>query len=160
MKKFLTLLVAAVITLGTVVPTYAVTPAYKPLSEYGYTGVSDIEVELSDAVKQGVDNAVQEQLKKYSLGIPQITKAEQYSMLRNNVVYVQWNKVDDATGYDIQITKEDGTVDTYQSKYNFILIRDIVNPLSVKVRASDDDGHLSYWSISVDITNKTLFRIK
>lgn len=134
-KKILVLLTVTAIMLGTSVPTYAVTSSYKPLSEYGYNGVPDININLDDM------------LKKYTLNIPQITKADEYSILRKKIIYIKWNKIDGATGYDIKITKEDDNVETYQSKYNFILIVNVTNPLSVKVRAYDNDGHFSYWSI-------------
>lgn len=62
MKKILTLLTVLAIILGTTIPAYAVTPMYKPLSEYGYTGVPEIEVELSDDIKNAVKNEAQEKV--------------------------------------------------------------------------------------------------
>ena len=162
-RKFLSLLTVFTILLGTTTSAYAVTPMYKPLSEYGYTGVTDVDVELSDGVKQGVDNAVQEALKKYTLTTPKVAIAKQYSMFKNNVVYISWGKIDGATGYDIKITNSDGTTETYHYTYNLyynMFKGKETKPVSVRVRAADDDGHLSYWSTSVEITSSTLFNIK
>lgn len=64
MRKILVTVIALAIVMCSVVPCFAITPPYKPLSEYGYNGVPEIKVELSDDIKAGVDVAVQEQLEK------------------------------------------------------------------------------------------------
>ena len=46
-KVFVALLMVMTLTLGITSTAFACTPLYKPLSEYGYTGVPDVKVEFS-----------------------------------------------------------------------------------------------------------------
>ena len=64
MRKILVTVIALVIAICSTAPCFAITPPYKPLSEYGYNGVPEIKIELPDDMKAGVDAAVQEQLEK------------------------------------------------------------------------------------------------
>lgn len=64
MRKILVTVIALIIAICSTAPCFAITPPYKPLSEYGYNGVLEIKIELPDDMKAGVDAAVQEQLEK------------------------------------------------------------------------------------------------
>lgn len=59
-KVFVALLMVMTFTLGIATTAFAVTPKYKPLSEYGYTGVPDVEVKIPEEYQAGIDKAVDE----------------------------------------------------------------------------------------------------
>lgn len=68
MKKLSTLLTVLTTILGTTVTTYAATPLYKPLSEYGYTGVPDIDKDdLSEDTNKMIENAVEIYFKEHPI---------------------------------------------------------------------------------------------
>lgn len=59
-KVFVALLMVMTLTLGITTTAFAVTPQYKPLSEYGYTGVPDIDVKIPEEYQAGIDKAIDE----------------------------------------------------------------------------------------------------
>ena len=59
-KVFVALLMVMTLTLGVTTTAFAVTPKYKPLSEYGYTGVPDIDVKIPEEYQAGIDKAAEE----------------------------------------------------------------------------------------------------
>lgn len=63
-KVFVALLMVMVLILGITITVFAVTPQYKPLSEYGYTGVPDIDVKIPEEYQVGIDKAVDEAVKE------------------------------------------------------------------------------------------------
>ena len=52
-KVFVALLMVMTLTLGITTTAFSVTPKYKPLSEYGYTGVPDIDVKIPEEYQAG-----------------------------------------------------------------------------------------------------------
>lgn len=91
MKRFMALVLSAVIFTGTCTTSNAATPLYKPLSEYGYTGVPEIHVELSDEVNKSIEKvaekAVEEYFKNHKINLN--ISAEGKSLLRK---YFKYNK--------------------------------------------------------------------
>ena len=63
-KVFVALLMVMTLTLGITITVFAVTPQYKPLSEYGYTGVPDIDVKIPEEYQAGIDKAVKESIRQ------------------------------------------------------------------------------------------------
>lgn len=64
-KVFVALLMVMTLTLGITSTAFACTPQYKPLSEYGYTGVPNVEVKIPEEYQAGIDKAVDEAVKEF-----------------------------------------------------------------------------------------------
>lgn len=77
-KKIIVMSLATTMLLGSTLTAHAATPQYKPLSEYGYTGVPKITVKLPDSYQTGISNAVEDAVKDLDiklLNTPTITRA-------------------------------------------------------------------------------------
>lgn len=64
MKKKLAFVIVTTMLIGSTLTASAATLKYKPLSEYGYTGVPKITIKLSDSLKEAVNKAVKESLEQ------------------------------------------------------------------------------------------------
>ncbi|MGN0398815.1 MAG: hypothetical protein ACI4EO_01690, partial [Blautia sp.] len=121
MKKLMSLLCTLVLVVSCGMTVFAYTPKYKAPD---IPKVPDIEVELSDDMKDAVNKAVQKQLEKMILDKPDITfagywqKETPYSTY--SVLTVGWNKIEGATSYKVRVTKEDGNSITFESNYNVL----------------------------------------
>lgn len=126
--------------------------------------VPDIEVELSDDLKDAVDQAAKKQLEKMVLDKPAVTSASYWQNTQRfeyAVATVAWDKVEDATSYKIEITKPDGASKVYESKYNITsansynddFITADMDGATVRVRAFGDDETYSMWSETVEINS-------
>ncbi|MGN1193820.1 MAG: hypothetical protein ACI4S0_14205 [Dorea sp.] len=171
MKK-LTKLFAITMALTMMISTTALacSPLYKPLSEYGYEGVPDVEVELSDEAKVSIGNAVQDYISKMVLDMPEIKSAtywhKNYFVRKSNLI-VTWSPVEDATSYKVEITKPDGTKQTYETINTYLILsegfdefitdcfkRDNENGVqyaTVRVRAYGENETFGPWSNRADI---------
>lgn len=161
MKKRLLPILLTLAVIGINTTALAATPMYKPLSEYGYTGVPDITVTLPDNAKDAVNNAVDEAVKDLDikfLSTPSINECRyvhSYGYYYPSRLQVRWNEVEDATSYEIIVKKPDGTEHTYTSNYSSLIVTEgkddfiveCVNGGTVKVRAVKDNGAVySLWT--------------
>ena len=148
----------------------ACSPLYKPLSEYGYNGVPDVEVELSDDAKASINNAVQDYISKMVLDTPEVNSAiywhKNYFIRKSNLV-ITWKPVEDATSYKVEITKPDGTKKEYETINTYLIVsegaddfvtdcmkqenEDGVQYSTVRVRAYGENETFSPWSNKVDV---------
>lgn len=148
----------------------ACSPLYKPLSEYGYTGVPDVEVELSDDAKVSIGNAVQDYISKMVLDMPEVNSAiywhKNYFVRKSNLI-VTWKPVEDATSYKVEITKPDGAKKEYETINTYLIVsegaddfvtdcmkqenEDGVQYATVRVRAYGDNETFSPWSNWVNV---------
>ena len=159
MKKYIALLLTVTMILSVSMTAYACTPQY----DVDMPEIPEIHVELPDEYKDGIDKAVQEHLKEFKLlSTPKITKAAYTHFGSKSNLKIEWDSVEGATSYEVQITKADGTSKTYTTdgaelfiklgKDDFIkgcpkkLIDKKWLPAKVKVRAMNDDKVYSIWS--------------
>ena len=167
MKK-LTKLFAITMALTMMISTTALacSPLYKPLSEYGYTGVPDVEVELSDEAKASINNAVQDYISKMVLDMPEVKSAEywhKYYFIRKPNLVITWKPVEDATSYKVEITKPDGTKKEYETINTYLILsegadefitgcfKQVDEYATVRVRAYGENETFSPWSNKVDV---------
>ena len=171
MKKLMKLFaITMALTMMISATALACSPLYKPLSEYGYTGVPDVEVELSDDAKVSIGNAVQDYISKMVLDTPEIKSAtywhKNYFIRKSNLV-IAWKPVEDATSYKVEITKPDGTKRTYETINTYLVLsegsdefitgcfeqedEDRVQYATVRVRAYGDNETFSPWSSWVNV---------
>lgn len=135
---------------------------FTPRYEVDMQEIPEIEVTLSDATKEAIDQAVKQQLEKMVLEQPVITSASYWQSTQRYeyaIATIAWDKIEDATSYKIEITKADGTAKTYKSKYNVLSVNsyndDFIKPnmdgATVRVRAFGDDETYSLWSDVAEI---------
>lgn len=161
-KKLLLPILLTVSILGTSMTSLACSPTYKPLG----IKFPNIKVELSDSVKKAVEKAVEDAVKDLDiklLSTPKITECRYIhsrAIWDPNRLVVRWDEVEDATSYEIMVTKADGTSRTYTSNYTSLIVDknedDFITgcpkPATVKVRAVKDDGALySLWTEEDDV---------
>lgn len=161
-KKLLLPILLTVSILGTSMTSLACSPLYKPLG----IKLPDINIELSDGVKNAVDKAVEDAVKDLDIKLLSTPKITECRYIHSNVFYsksrlqVRWDEVEDATSYEIMVTKADGTSRTYTSNYTSLIVDknedDFITgcpkPATVKVRAVKDDGALySLWTEEDDV---------
>lgn len=135
---------------------------FTPRYEIDMPEIPDIEVTLSDELKEAVKQAAQKQLEKMVLEQPVITYASYWQSTQKYeyaIATIAWDKVEDATSYKIEITKPDGTAKTYEIKYNVLpvnsynddFVKSNMDGATVRVRAFGDDETYSMWSETVEI---------
>lgn len=149
MKKLVSIIMA--LTLAMALPMTA--KAYTPMYDVDMPEIPDIHVELSDQMKDAINQAVQKQLEKMVLIQPVITSAYHWQTRYSSGLCVIWNPVERATSHKVELTKQDGTVLTYDAQYNWIYLYNTgdLTGATVRVRAYGEDETYSMWSDVVDI---------
>ena len=149
MKKLVSIIMA--LTLAMALPMTA--KAYTPMYDVDMPEIPDIHVELSDQMKDDINQAVQKQLEKMVLSQPVITNAYHWKTRYSSGLYVTWNPVECATSHKVEITKADGTVLTYDARYNWIYLYNVGNLdwATVRVKAYGEDETYSLWSEPAEI---------
>ena len=150
MKKLLSTIMA--LTLAMALPMTA-QAGFTPMYDVDMPTVPDVHVELPDATKDAINQAVQKQLEKMVLSQPVITNAYHWKTRYSSGLYVTWNPVECATSHKVEITKADGTVLTYETQYNWLYLYNTgdLTGATVRVRAYGEDETYSPWSEPVEI---------
>ena len=86
-KKIIVMSLATTMLLGSTLTAHAATPQYKPLSEYGYTGVPNITVKLPDSYQTGISNAVEDAVKDLDIKLLNTTTITRATYIHSNVFY-------------------------------------------------------------------------
>ena len=163
MKK----LVSTIMALTLVVACSTVVQAgFTPKYNIDMPEVPDIKVELSDEVKEAVNNAAQKQIEKMILDKPVIVNATcwhcRYFYPYINNLIISWESVEGATSYKVEVTDASGTR-TKEVTTNYLILTEgeddffpgcmdteDVRPI-VRVRAYGEDETYSPWSDAVEI---------
>ena len=133
---------------------------FTPRYEVDMPEIPEIHVELSDEVKEAVNQAAQKQIEKMILDKPVVWGAECRTHDKYTSCIITWCKVEGATSYKVEITKPDGTKETYNVKGNWLyansrynkFIAEGMNVATVRVRAYGEDETYSPWSDAVEIS--------
>lgn len=162
MKKFIALLTVLTFVFSFSLQSYAVTPAIK-IPSIKIPGISP-DWELPVSIQMDINKMLEGKLK-----LPKITENRYIhgkSSWNKDRLQIVWNKVDEATSYEIVVKKKDGTEKTYTSSYNALVINknddDFITGCimggTVKVRAVKDNGAMySLWTEEDTIScNKVL----
>ena len=161
MKKLVSIIMALTFAMALPVTAQA---GFTPRYDVDMPEIQDIEVTLSDATKEAIDQAVKQQLEKMVLEQPVITSASYWQSTQRYeyaIATIAWDKVEDATSYKIEITKADGTSKTYESQYNILsacnyndeFVLPDLDGATVRVRAYGEDKTYSMWSDTVEINS-------
>ena len=140
----------------------ALVMAFSMVAQAGFTPkydvdmpeVPDIKVELSDEVKEAVNNAVQKQIEKMILDKPAVWCAECRTHDKYTFCIITWGKVEGATSYKVEINNNDGTSNTYETTYNILsvnsykddFVKSITNESTIRIKAYGDNDTFSPWS--------------
>lgn len=128
--------------------------------------IPDIHVELSDEMKEAVNQAAQKQIEKMILDKPVIINATcwhcRYFYPYKNKLIIAWEEVEGATSYKVEVTDASGTrakevATTYlvlseggDDFYPACMDTEDVHP-TVRIRAFGEDETYSMWSDTVEI---------
>lgn len=158
MKKLVSTIMALTLVMAcSMVAQAGFTPRY----DVDMPEIPEIHVELSDEVKEAVNNAVQKQIEKMILDKPVVWNAECRTHDKYTSCIITWGKVEGATSYKVEIAKSDGTKETYNAKGNWFYANSRYNKFfaegidgaTVRVRAYGENETYSMWSDVVEISD-------
>lgn len=159
-KKLVAIMCAVMVAVSCVVPTMACTPPLNP----PHVEIPDIEVKIDDKLQDAIDAAAKKFLEKNVLEKPSVKYTSYIKRETRYGTYgclsVQWDKVDNATHYEVMMTKIDGTKKTYTTSYNAFVranyydefLKDGLENATVRVKAYGENETFSLWSDNVVVT--------
>lgn len=145
--------VTAISALNTI-PILACTPKLNPPS----VKIPDITVKIDGQLNEAISNAAKKWVENNVLATPVITNAsymhKESRYWSYGLVYVKWNPIENATRYDVKITKSDGTEKVFTTTYNVFcvstwlddFVADGMDGATVKVKAYGENETFSLWS--------------
>lgn len=160
-KKVFGLVSALMLSVTSMTPAFACTPKLNSPS----VNIPDITVKIDDGLENAISDAAKKFLEKNSLEKPTIQNATHIRKTFRCGVYgclnVCWNKIENATYYEVDIMKVDGSKKTYTTPCNVLVksnycdefVLDGMYGATVKVKAYGEDETFSLWSDVMTITN-------
>ncbi|MGN8944791.1 hypothetical protein ACTNEF_06755 [Bariatricus sp. HCP28S3_E4] len=158
-NKLILALVLALLSACSMTARAGFTPRY----EVDMPEIPEVKAELSDEVKEAVNNAAQKQIEKMILDKPAIINATcwhcRYFYPYKNKLIISWESVEGATSYKVEITDASGTR-TKEVTTNYLILSEgsdfypscmdteDVHP-TVRVRAYGED---ETYSMRSDVT--------
>lgn len=158
-KRILALACVLALSLTSVTPVMACTPPLKSPS----VEIPDINFEPDDALKEAINNAAKNWISRCILGTPTVEYASYYKSTSRywsyGILNVKWDPIEDATSYEVCITKEDGAEKVFTTTYNSLFVSDrfddfVANGMdgaTVKVKAYGDNDTFGCWSGDTNI---------
>lgn len=159
-RKLAAIICALTLALSSAVPVSACTPPLKPPS----VEIPDITFQPDDALKEAISNAAKNWILKCILATPTVEYASYYKSTSRywsyGILNVKWDPIEDATSYEVCITKEDGVEKVFTTTYNSLFVSDrfddfVENGMdgaTVKVKAYGDGDKFSLWSDEVTVS--------
>lgn len=132
------------------------------MCEYGFEDGKDFS--SRDALKEAINNAAKNWIEKCILDTPTVEYASYYKSASRywsyGILSVKWDPIEDATSYEVCITKEDGAEKVFTTTYNSLFVSDrfddfVANGMdgaTVKVKAYGDGDKFSLWSDEVTVS--------
>lgn len=160
MRKLLATVLLVALTLTCAVPTMACTPPLNPPK----VEIPEITVKIDDKLQSAIDEAAKKFLEKNVLEKPVVKYASYIKRTSRYGTYgclsVQWDKVDNATSYEVMVTKTDGTKKIYTISYNTLVranyfdefLADGMDGAVIRIKAYGEDETFSLWSDKVVVT--------
>ena len=160
MKKLLAVVLVAALTLTCAMSVKACTPPLNPPK----IDIPEITVKIDDKLQSAIDEAAKKFWEKNVLEKPAVKYASYIKRTSRYGTYgcltVQWDKVDNATNYEVMVTKTDGTKKTYTTSYNTFVranyydefLKDGLENATVRVKAYGENETFSIWSDNVVVT--------
>lgn len=160
MKKLLAVVLTATLTFACAMPVKACTPPLNPPK----IEIPEITVKIDGKLQEAMDAAAKKFIEKNVLEKPVVKYASYIKRTSRYGTYgclsVQWDKVDNATHYEVMVTKTDGTKKTYTTSYNTFVranyydefLKDGLENATVRVKAYGENETFSLWSDNVVVT--------
>ena len=157
MKKLLAVVLVAALTFTCAMPVKACTPPLNPPK----INIPEIDVKLDDNLQAGIDAAVKNFIEKNKLEKPVVKYASYIKRTSRYGTYgcltVQWNKVNNATSYEVMVIKSDGNKKIYTTSYNTLVranyfdefLSEGMDGAVIRVKAYGEDETFSLWSDGV-----------
>ena len=158
-RKLAAIICALTLALSSAVPVSACTPPLKPPS----VEIPDITFQPDDTLKEAISNAAKNWISRCILGTPTVEYASYYKSTSRywsyGILNVKWDPIEDATSYEVCITKEDGAEKVFTTTYNSLFVSDrfddfVANGMdgaTVKVKAYGDNDTFGCWSGDTNI---------
>lgn len=159
-KKLVAIMCAVMVAVSCAMPALACTPPLKP----PHIDIPEIEVKIDDKLQDAIDAAAKKFLEKNVLEKPSVKYTSYIKRTSGYGTYgclsVQWDKVDNATHYEVMVTKTDGTTKTYTTSYNAFVranyydefLKDGLENATVRVKAYGENETFSLWSDNMVVT--------
>lgn len=159
-KKLVVIVCAVMVAVSCAVPALACTPPLNP----PHVEIPEIEVKIDDKLQDAIDAAAKKFLEKNVLEKPSVKYTSYIKRTSRYGTYgclsVQWDKVDNATHYEVMVTKTDGMKKTYTTSYNAFVranyydefLKDGLENATVRVKAYGENETFSLWSDNVVVT--------
>mgnify|MGYP002562852074 CR=1 FL=1 len=159
-KKLVAIMCAVMVAVSCAVPALACTPPLKT----PHIDIPEIEVKIDDKLQSAIDEAAKKFLEKNVLEKPSVKYTSYIKRTSRYGTYgclsVQWDKVDNATHYEVMVVKADGTKKTYTTSYNAFVRanyadefhKDGLENVTVRVKAYGENETFSLWSDNVVVT--------
>lgn len=159
-RKLAAIICALTLALSSAIPVYACTPPLKTPS----VEIPDINFQPDGALKDAIDNAAKNWILKCVLATPTVEYASYYKSASRywsyGILNVKWDPIEDATSYEVCITKEDGVEKVFTTTYNSLFVSDRLDDFvengmdgaTVKVKAYGDGDKFSLWSDEVTVS--------
>lgn len=159
-KKLVVIMCAVMVAVSCAVPTMACTPPLNPPK----IDIPEITVKIDDKLQSAIDEAAKKFWEKNVLEKPSVKYTSYIKRTSRYGTYgclsVQWDKVDNATHYEVMVTKTDGMKKTYTTSYNAFVranyydefLKDGLENATVRVKAYGVDETFSLWSDNMVVT--------
>lgn len=159
-RTIIAMICVIAISVFNVVPASACTPKLNPPS----VKIPDITIQIDDQLNEAISNTAQKFVENNVLATPGITDAsymhKESRYWSYGILNVKWDPIENATSYDVCITKEDGTEKVFTTTYNSLFasnifddfVADGIDGATVKVKAYGDGDKFSLWSDEVIVS--------
>ena len=159
-KKLLAVVLVAALTFTCAMPVKACTPPLNPPK----IDIPEITVKIDDKLQSAIDEAAKKFWEKNVLEKPVVKYASYIKRTSRYGTYgclsIRWDAVENATSYEIMVTKADGNKKTYTTTYNGLIranycdkfLEEGLEEATIKVKAYGKDETFSLWSDNVVVT--------
>lgn len=125
-SKLLAVVCATVLSMSCVTPVFACTPKLNPPSVH----IPEITVKFDEKMEKAFEEAAKKFIEKNVLEKPTIQSASYFCKTLRYGTYsclnVRWDEVENATSYEVKVTKSDGTEKVFSTSYSFLLRQTIL----------------------------------
>lgn len=159
-SKLLAVVCATALSMSCVTPVLACTPRLNPPS----VKIPEITVKIDDQLENAFSEAAKKFIEKNILEKPTIQSAPYFGKNFKYGTYsclnVRWNKVENATSYEVKVIKSDGTEKAFSTSYPALIMSNYsddfvssgMDDAVVKVKAYGEDETFSLWSDEVTVS--------
>lgn len=153
-SKLLAVVCATALSMSCVTPVFACTPKLNTPSVH----IPEITVKFDEKMEKAFEEAAKKFIEKNVLEKPTIQSAYYFNKTLRYGTYsclnVRWDEVEDATSYEVKVTKSDGTEKVFSTSYPALIMSNYsddfvssgMDDAVVKVKAYGEDETFSLWS--------------